>query len=278
MPRLDGVVDPANGIATLTVIAAGFDGVALRRDEPGLFTPGADGAVPPQFRIRRAVGAVADPIYAPSVRTGTLTRDAAADPAVLFSGLITDDNAGRGLEPFVRYVYWADVRLPPERRLPAGVAPVDPPGGIAAMEPTNAADHPRPMSLPSAPRELMHQPPNPPSAPLPTAIMANRGAPDAGGAVEVAIEVKNPPMAHAKAIGPYRLAIWTQWHDQDIQAVTVANAVQLNGTWPDFSGGAVSVTVAPSSPPIDPSSPITMRLAFVDPAGRLGGMTTVTLP
>lgn len=276
-PRLSGTVDPATGVATLTVVADGFDGTGLQRDEPGLFNPGADGAVPPEFRIRRAVSAVADPVFGRTVATGPLDRDTTAPANMTFAGTATDDNGGRGLQPFVRYVYWADVRLPPERRLPAGVAPLDPAGGIAAADPGNMADHIRPMSPPSAARILMHIPPDPPAAPLPAALTITRAAPDGAGAVVLGIEFTDPPMAHAKATGPYRLAIWSQWTDQEIMPVGTVNGAALNGLWPGLSHAVLSITVAPSKPAIDPAGPIVLRMAIVDPAGRMSDITPVSI-
>jgi hypothetical protein len=221
---------------------------------------------------------VPDPIYGRPITKGTLARDADSDPGVVFSGDAKDDNLGKGLEPFVRYVYWADVRLPPERRLPAGVAPIDPAGGITALDAANALDKPRPMSLPSAPRVLMRVPSEPPAAPLLAAIRVTRTAPDAAGLVELTVEIDNAPVAHARAIGPYRLAIWTQWGDQAIEPAATADGAPLTGTWPDFSAGAVSITVAAPLPPVAPAGPIRLRLALVDPTGRLGDVTTVPVP
>lgn len=273
-PRLEGSVDPGSGFARLTVVANAFDGVGLKRDEPGLFDAGALAPASPDFRIRRAVGAVADPIYGRVVAAGTLGRDQAAAPAVLFSGAATDDNAGRGLTPFVRYVYWADVRLPPERRLPAGVAPVDPPGGITVLDPGNADSHARPMSLPSPPRVLMHIPAEAPAAIPEAAITATRAAP---GGLVFTISIANPLIAHPKAIGPYRLAVWTQWPDQSIRPVQIADGAALNGSWPAFTNGTISVTVAPPDPAIAPAGAITLRLALVDPVGRMSKVTPIVL-
>lgn len=275
-PRLDGDIDSKTGIAELRVIAEGFDRVALERDEPGLFTPGAQGSEPPQFRIRRAVGAVADPIYARTIKTGQLSW-MEAPPGAAFVGKTSDDGGGRGLEPFVRYVYWAEVRLPPERRLPASINPIDPLGGVNSVDPANALNHPRPMSLPSAPRVLMRVPPDPPAALLPSAVTATRTQPDASGNIEVTIEISNPPLAHAKAIGPYRLAIWTQWPGKNIEVAANANGMPLEGKWPDLSDGAVSVLVnLPAT--VGPTSPMTLRLAVADPIGRLSTVTTIDLP
>ena len=32
------------------------------------------------------------------------------------------------LDPFIRYSYWAEVRMPPERRLAPGIVEIPPPG------------------------------------------------------------------------------------------------------------------------------------------------------
>lgn len=276
-PRLEGAVDPATGAARLQIVADGFDRVTLERDEPGLFTAGAEGNEPPQFRIRRAVGAVADPIYARPIDHGPLALEDAATSTPIFSATVTDGNAGRGLEPFVRYVYWAEVRLPPERTLPADLNRLDPPGGITAVDPANAESYPRPMSLPSAPRVLMHVPPHAPAAPPPEAITVTRRPTNAAGNVEVEIEIADPPRAHTSAIGSYRLAVWSQWPGQGIQPITNANDGMLEGTWPDVSGGTISVSLnLPAS--VDPASPLTLRLGFVDPIGRLSKLISFDVP
>jgi len=158
------------------------------------------------------------------------------------------------------------------------VAPINPPGGITVVDPGNAADHPRPVSLPSAPRVLLHLPPDPPAAPAPENVTLSRGDPDGAGAVEVTIEIVDPPRAHPKAVGPYRLAVWTQWQDGEIAPAAAANGAPLEGVWPDLADGTVSVTVPPSSPAGDPVRPIIVRMAIVDPAGRVGGMTTMSTP
>jgi hypothetical protein len=273
-PRLEREVDPATGTAQLRIVTDGFDRVALERDEPGLFTAGAQGSEPPQFRIRRAVGAVADPIYARTVGGGPLqVEDAAASPA-LFAGAYTDDQGGQGLEPFVRYVYWAEVRLPPERRLPANFLPLDPPGGVTVLDPANAQSHPRPISLPSAPRVLMHMPADPPAPPPDAAITITRAPANPAGEVMLTIQIAEPPHAHHLAIGPYRLAAWLQWAGKAIQPMDNANGAALNGVWPELSAAAVTTSVTPPEN-VDPASALTLRLAFVDPASRLGAPATV---
>jgi hypothetical protein len=269
LPRLDGSVDPVTGVATLTVTADGFDEIALRRDEPGLFDPGAEGAVPPTFRIRRAVGSIADPIYGREVAHGELTHTDG-----VFRGGSDETNQGRGLEPFVEYVYWADVRLPPERRLPVGVQPRD--GGFATLDPANAVDYPRPVSLPSAPRTLMRLPAALPAAPAEASITASKASPAVGDIV-LTIQITDPPAAHARAIGPYRLAAWTQWPGHPIEAITNADGTPLDGALPELTAEPVTVSVAPPTPPGDANGALVLRVAFVDPAGRVGDLTTITV-
>jgi hypothetical protein len=275
-PRLEGKVDAETGAAQLRVVADGFDRVALERDEPGLFNAGAAGSEAPQFRIRRAVGKVADPIYARQIGSGQLALEDDKAVPPIFSAELTDDNGGRGLEPFVRYVYWAEVRLPPERRLPASLAPLDPPGGVTVVDPANAKSQPRPISLPSAPRILMHIPPNGPAAPLRDAVHVTRGPADAARNVTLTITIANPPRAHAKA-DPYRLAVWSQWPEQEIRPINNANGAELEGALPDISNGMISVSInLPES--VDPASILTLRLGFVDPINRLSDLTSIDVP
>ncbi|MGY5775084.1 hypothetical protein [Rhizobium sp. LEGMi135b] len=274
-PVLDGWVDRETGAAKLTVSADGFDRTTLRRDEPGLFTAGEHGANPPHFRIRRAVGAVPDPIYARRIAESDLTRDPDTEK---FVAEHADVNAGAGLAPFVRYVYWAEVRLPPERRLPADVNPVDPAGGITPVNAAGSKDSPRLFSLPSAPRILMHTPQSPPEPPTTVEIVRQ---PRAGGFAAVTITITDPPRAHKLAIDRYRLAIWSQWFEAgtglDILIPADASGKDLKGIWPSVEDGTVSVAVVA---PVDLSADATLelRLAFVDPLGRLSELKNFNAP
>jgi hypothetical protein len=219
--------------------------------------------------VRRAVDAIADPIYAREVAHGDLARKDG-----VFAGVTSDTNDGRGLEPFVKYVYWADVRLPPERRLPANVQPFN--AGFDTVDPANATDYPRPMSLPSAPRTLMRTPTEAPAAPEAASISASKVAMTTGN-VELTIQISDPPVAHAKAIGPYRLAAWTQWPDQSIQPITNADGVELASGLPELTDAPITVAVAAPTPPGDIGGQLVLRLAFVDPTGRTGALTTLTV-
>lgn len=272
-PRLDGTVDPETGFAHLRIVADGFDRVALEQDEPGLFAPDAAGKEPPRFRIRRSVAAVPDPIYARPLGEGPLAWEEDEPEETIFAASFVDENSGRGLEPFVRYTYWAEVRKPLERRLPAGWEPLD--GGVRAVDPASAANHLRPLSLPSASRTLMYVPAQGPAAPRPEAITAVK-SPAVGAAVMVTVTVADPPLAHPTAIGHgyYRLAIWAQWPGQPIEPAGHANGAALEGTWPELTDGTVECAVeVPEGG--DAAKPLQLRLAFVDPVGRLSPVTMV---
>jgi hypothetical protein len=273
-PFLGGEVDPATGHAKLTVSTEGFDLIALKRDEPGLFRPGQPGTEPPQAFVRRAVGAVADPIYARSLDPAAMgIADSATER---FSATISDTNDGHGLEPFVRYVYWAQVRLPPERRLPADYTEINPASGIGPVDPGARASHKRPMSLPSAPRTLMHTPPTPPAAPAAAQVEISR-IPAPIDSVGLRIKLADPPQAHAKAVDQYRLAVWVQWPGGAIDPITNASGAPLDGTWPTMAGGVVTTVVSVPTG-ADPSETLTVRLGFVDPIGRMGDLLTLSVP
>jgi hypothetical protein len=196
----------------------------------------------------------------------------------VFSASVKDGSAAAPLEPFVRFVYWADVQLPPERRLPIGIAPVNPAGGVTVVDPANAQDQPRPPSLPSAPVSVMHLPLQLPAKPSPAAITLTRSAPEATGAVDVTIDVAGPPTAHPAAVGPYTLAVWTQWQGhgqtQPLEPASVFDGATLDpGVWPDITTGSITVTVPAPAAPVVSTDQIHVRVAFVDPAGRMGDVS-----
>jgi hypothetical protein len=276
LPRLDASVDARTGRVTLEVRAEGFDGIALRRDEPGLFEPGPGKVEAPTFRVLRAVGAVADPIYAREAAKGELVHDPAGDvagsSAVVFKGDAKDTNGGKGLEPFVRYTYWAEVQLPPERRLPAGVKPID--KGFSTPDAANSAPYPRPPSLPSASQTVVRIPKDPPPAPTPADIHIEAAAAP-GAATDITIQITNPPRAQAAAIGRYHLAIWTQWDNGPLTPADNANGQNLDGVWPELTDDPITTTVKPATAGGVAIGRLSLRLAFVDPAGRTGRLTNV---
>ncbi len=266
-PQLDAQVDQHTGVASATVSTTGFDLVALAKEEPGLFTPGAPGAEAPRFRLRRAVGAVADPVYARVRHEGSLTyRAATGDRPASFTTTVDDVEDGP-LEPFVRYVYWAEARLPDERRLKPGTVPLD--AGVTAPHPAAGRAHPRPLSRPSAPRALMYVPEDLPEAP--DGATATRAV--EGTEIVVTVAIPAPPRAHVKAVERFRLAVWAQWDGGTIDALAVPGA-----PWPDVEGGTVRVPVVPPAGTDGMTAHLKVRIAFGDPLGRVGVTSTVPVP
>lgn len=245
-PNVDVKTDAATGVAKVTVAATGIDLVALKAAEPGLFVDPPDPvARAPEFRLRRASGAVPQAIYAREIARGTLSRDGDE-----FEAVISENNP---LIPFVRYHYWAEVRMPPERRLPAGTQEIVLPAG--AIEPLQVAqrqDAPGAYSLASAPAMTMHVPAN--VATLePQIVTATFGA--APGGWRIAVEIDGAPSAHPRAVAQYRVQIHVE---REPGSLTFAKEVEVSEgaiVWGEF---------------IDKPLPASARVGLVlkDPVGR----------
>jgi hypothetical protein len=263
-PRVDGSVDPTTGSPSLSIVADGFNLDTLAREEPGLFNPGAAGSEPPQFRLRHSIAPAPDPLYARIVGQGAMTLGLAKDG---FQATWVGDP----LEPFVRHLYWAEVRLPPERCGVAGLPLVTPPNGIAPPDERRRQPFPRPFSRFSAVRMLVHLPPDPPSAVDPTRITVLRDAP-ANGKMALTIKLADPPRAHPNAIDGYRLAVWSQWPDGSIEPGN-----DVSGRWPAIADGHVAIEVSvPAN--AEATETLLLKLGVVDPAGRLGAIVTIEVP
>ena len=244
-PTVDVRTDAA-GIARVKIAATGIDLVALAAAEPGLFVDPPDPlAKAPGFRLRRASGAVPQAIYAREIARGTLSRDGDG-----FIVEIADNNA---LIPFVRYHYWAEVRMPPERRVPAGTQEIaSPAGAIQPLQIAQRQDAPGAYSLASAPAMTMYVPLN--VATLePQMVTATFGA--APGGWRIAVEIAGAPSAHARAVAQYRVEIHIE---QAVGSLTYADAVEVSdGTtaWDLIVPGAVPASAR-------------VGLVFKDPIGR----------
>jgi hypothetical protein len=248
-PRIEARVDPATGGARLTIVAEGLDRVALEAAEPGLFggvPPAA--AQPPAFRLRRASGVVPEVIYAREVNRGTLAMNGET-----FNAEVADMPAADGLIPFVRYFYWAEVRMPPERRIPADVAEIAlPAGSILPTETRQRENAPGAFSLPSPPAPVMRVPPNPPALD-PGSITATVRAGTPGATYVLEIRIVGAPVAHPRAIGAYRLRVHIREGGGDL--VTEPTQPTLAGdpfVWSTQRPAAVVPQVRVMLIPIDP--------------------------
>lgn len=116
----------------------------------------------------------------------------------------------------------------------------------------------------------MHLPPNPPDRPGVDTITVLREPGDAVDEVKLTITVADAPRSHALAIGPYRAAIWYQWPGHTIRPAVAELA------WPELSDGVVPIVVkVPVA--VDPDAVLGLRVAFVDPAGRIGEIASLNV-
>jgi hypothetical protein len=241
------------------VEAVGLDLTALRAAEPGLFgDEPAAAARPPEYRVRRAAGPVPESIYAREVRRGVLSLEG-QNATAIFAAAFTDASP-EGLLPFVRYAYWAEVRMPPERRLPVGVLEV--PSDVQPVEARQVQDAPGVFSRVSSPALVMRVPAEPPVL-APAWLSAETR--QEGGQFVIAVKIAGGPQAHPMAIGRYRLRIWTRPAGGEITAAPGGDVELVAGsaTW-----------LSPPRP--GPAPAITVFAALVDPAGRSG--VPVSLP
>ena len=254
-PRVHVTVDPATRMATITISAPGLDLVDLQASEPGLFNEPPDPAAkPPEFRLRRASGTISDPVYAHEIALGPLSI-VRVDANIVFQGEVADPVA---LDPFIRYSYWAEVRMPAERRLAPGIVEIPPADGVAPVIPAQIADVPRPFSTFSAPATAIYLPP----LPVPTLVDPVGNVMVDGATVRASLAAPGTPSASPKAVGTYRLRIWEQWGDLPIGPAT---DVELDGSTLAWEGTPVTTA--------DHPRPLTLRFVTVDPVGRESAMS-----
>lgn len=256
-PRVETSVDPVTAIASITVRAVGLDLVALQAAEPGLFAdpgdPAAADAVAPTYRLRRASGGVPDALYAREIGRGALQREGDE-----FVATTLDAPTASGLSPYVRYHYWAEVRMPAERRLPPGVAELPLPSG--SVEPTQAAqsqDAPGAYSAVSAPAVAMFVPAEVPALAA-GMVTAAVGAGAAAGTWRLTLAIAGGPVAHVRAVGPFRVRLHLQVDGGDWAPEPGDTAL---------IGGAMAL-----APPIERAGAavpaLRLALVLIDPIGR----------
>jgi hypothetical protein len=221
----------------VNVVAEGIDFALL----------GEAGGPMPEFRLRRAAGPVASAIYAPVIGSGRLEmRDERLEAD------FEDDQ----VEPFVRYTYWAEVRMPPEKRLAEGEE-VFPAGVVTPATAAQREDAAANYSLPSPATMVVTRTPTPPTL--------------ASAQVEVALTAAAPPRRFkvrasglrapvVGAIGSFALQAYQQTQDGDWQRVGPPRAVDA---------AAVEVEVGDCS---------NVGLVLVDPLGRRSPMHIAAAP
>lgn len=254
-PRVEVQTDHATGAAHVTIVAEGIDLVGLEAAEPGLFlNPPAQGSRPPEFRLRRASGAVPNAIYAREIARGVLVRE-----GTKFQAVVTDHPGTDGLIPFVRYHYWAEVRMPPERRLPPDTQEIVLPlGSIQPLQPAQREDAPAAYSLPSAPAMAMRVPAQPEELAA-SMVTATLGA-DPGG-LRLGFVITGGPRAHPRAVGGYRVQIHVE---RKLVPTEEATALKQETERPLVDGALTWQIVVPGTLPAS----VRMALVLIDPVGR----------
>ena len=256
-PRLEVRVDHATGTAQVTVVAEGIDLVALEAAEPGLFlNPAAQGSHPPEFRLRRASGAVPDAIYAREIARGTLVRQ-----GTQFQATLTDQPATDGLIPFVRYHYWAEVRMPPERRLPPDTQEITLPlGAIQPLHSAQRQDALAAYSAPSAPAMAMRVPLQVEKL---SASMVTVTLGEDPSEWRLGLVVAGGPNAHPRAVGQYRVQIHVE-RKIVVQNNQEASVLKQEDEQPLVEGALTRQLVFPGLAP----DPVRVALVLIDPIGR----------
>lgn len=202
-PRIELSKDAA-GLVQVNLIAEGL--AALLQDtEQGLFTnPVAAGARAPQFRLRRAVEAVAEPIYARELPISAGKRDLRWSPErKRFEASFVDPDA----KSYGRYFYWAEVRLPAERRVKPGVAESAPPGCVRGDVPTQMQDMPGLYSEASAALMVCPLPPNIPTLKPANVACTYRGN---GNGWQLTVAVTNGPKTPPKPVGLFQVRVYVK--------------------------------------------------------------------
>lgn len=254
-PRIDVAVDAAMGVATITISAPGLDLVDLQASEPGLFNePPNPVAKAPEFRLRRASGMVSDPVYAREIARGALSASR-LDGKIVFQGTFVDPLP---LEKFIRYSYWAEVRMPAERRLAPGIVEIPPPDGVAPVTAAQISDVARPFSTFSAPATAIYVP----QLPVPVLVDPVADVIVDGATVRAKLAAPATPSASPKAVGTYRLHIWEKWGNLPIGKAT---CVELDGSALAWEGTPVTSA--------DHPRPLTLQFVTVDPVGRESAMS-----
>jgi hypothetical protein len=260
-PRVTAQIVPGSRRATITIDAVGLDLVSLRAEQPGLFADPADpAATPPSFRLRRATGPVADPLYARPVQHGPL-RVLHVGNDVILRAEVVDPGP---LQPFVRYSYYAEVRMPPERRVASGAGESPTADGVTGPNPAQMTDLPRPFSAISTPATVLD-----PVGQLPLQLTAAEAAvTSVAGQVTATLSATAGPVAHPRAVGPYTVRIWERWG---------TGPLALAGPDLPLGDGTVEWRGQPR-PATSAAQPTTVSFVVRDPLGGEGAFTTLQAP
>jgi hypothetical protein len=255
MPSLSVMINRDNGRPHVSIRAQG-DTAWLAALEPGLFSSPPDPeAKAPEFRLRCTLGNITDPLYARQVASGPLSVKLLADGSCEGTAEFNLDDA---LPPFVRAVWWVEVRPGAERRVRAGYAEPSPEGGVFPLNSLQGEDASFGFSMPSAPVVTLYAPP------LARPEVSNAQVRVVGAQYGLHFDVLSPPATHPRA-KKYRLRVWEQWGNDPLQLA--GNDIILNGAPVSWAGPLHDIA--------GPQLPASLVVAYVDPLDQVGPMTRV---
>ena len=169
-----------------------------------------------------------------------------------FRAVIVDNPVADGMIPYVRYHYWAEVRMPPERRLPPDTLEVTlPSGSIQPLQPAQRQDAPSAYSRLSAPAMAILVPASP--AVLTPAMVSATHRSGAGRMASAGIRCRRP-RAHPRAVGGYRVQIHVERE---------AGVLSLEDEQELVDGALTWSLVVPGT-----GRPGAVALVLIDPVGR----------
>ncbi|HEV2606328.1 MAG TPA: hypothetical protein VGU24_21985 [Microvirga sp.] len=236
------VARPEGGGIRVDVSVGGLDRALMGRLQQG-------GDAAPECRVKRVFSRATDPLYFEEIERTFMVEDPPGSGRWAAS-FLDDGSRSRAPPPFVPVSYVAEVRYPPElavirgavlEPLPRGVGPI---AGVLGEEIESAWGS---ASIPVASMIV----PEPPAAPQGVTATAVDDV--------ITVEAPSLPVSHARAIGSYQLALWSEAVDGRVAEPRLAPV----GTSPvaiDLPGAAETAAV---------------RVAVLDPLGRLGEMVRV---
>lgn len=238
-PALSSELDPAVGLMLR------IRGQGLHKD----LLDAAPGELP-EFRLRRTRTSAADRALAPVWKSGTLSTSGADGWEASVTVPVAE------LEPFVKVVWFAEVRYPAEPAVPPGVAAVPVDGAAEpAWSAVGSAAEAIWSDLSLAAESLLI----PPSFPLAPAAPTLAREPDGTNVLELA----GLPLAHPSAIAPYRLEIYRADAVAAFALAASEDLLSAELTWSD---------------PTPATSGTRYSVLVVDPIGRRSPATTVANP
>lgn len=254
-----------SGNVMIKVLAHGLKAL-LKEAEPGLFeTPPAAASRAPQLRLRRTGHALADPLYAREVplKVGdhgeprTLSWDSATQ---CFEATFVDTE----VVMYGRYFYWAEVRLPPERRVKIGAQEHELTSEhVRGLDPSQMQDAPGLYSEPSAALMVCPVPATVPGLTSANLVCTFDGN---GSGWMLNVMVSNGPVVPRLSVGEFSVRGYVKTTtDPEWKAFPASVPLDRGAAVLTFVDDANAIPEA-----------VLVSVELIDPLGRISGLLTVS--